>query len=436
MKKILLLIFCLISLYWISCSSQLGRSEWEKIEDGIQLQTHDYQVRVQFYTPKIVRIVKWPLTGQADKVSLSVIMSKQPAVRIAISENDNWIFLNSDKLWLKVGREDGHIEYFGNDSLPFVKESGRPVFDPVVYDGDSGYSVQQKFELKPEEAIYGLGQHQDGYFNYRGKQVVLVQANTEAMNPFLISIRNYGILWDNYSKTVFTDSTDGAGFWSDMGDNLDYYFIAGENMDQVISGYRQLTGPAPMYGKWAYGYWQSKEHYHTQAELMGVAEKYRRLGIPIDNMIQDWDYWNGAENWSGMFFDKTLFPHPKQMCDRLHRMNYHIIISIWPALGPNTEIYADMARQGFLYKPVGWAGFKYYDAFNPQANALYLKYLKHGLYSQGLDGWWIDSTEPDVVNAMTKASSEYELKKMGSNWLGSWGRFLNAFSLVMTDALY
>ena len=137
-----------------------------------------------------------------------------------------------------------------------------------------------------------------------------------------------------------------------------------------------------------------------------------------------------------MFFDKTLFPHPKQMCDRLHRMSYHIIISIWPALGPNTEIYADMARQGFLYKPVGWAGFKYYDAFNPQANALYLKYLKHGLYSQGLDGWWIDSTEPDVVNAMTKASSEYELKKMGSNWLGSWGRFLNAFSLVMTDALY
>jgi alpha-D-xyloside xylohydrolase len=118
----------------------------------------------------------------------------------------------------------------------------------------------------------------------------LVQANTEAMNPFLISTRNYGILWDNYSKTVFTDSTDGARFWSDMGDNIDYYFVAGENMDQVISGYRQLTGPAPMYGKWAYGYWQSKEHYHTQAELMGVAEKYRRLGIPIDNMIQDWDY--------------------------------------------------------------------------------------------------------------------------------------------------
>ena len=161
MKKILLLIFCLISLYWISCSNQQGRGEWHQIEDGIQLQTHDYQVRVQFYTPEIVRVVKWPLSGQADKLSLSVIMPKQPSVRTSVSEDQDWIFLSSDKLWLKVDRENGHIEFFGNDSLPFVKESGRPVFDPVVYDGDSGFSVQQKFELGLEEAVYGLGQHQD-----------------------------------------------------------------------------------------------------------------------------------------------------------------------------------------------------------------------------------------------------------------------------------
>lgn len=109
-------------------------------------------------------------------------------------------------------------------------------------------------------------------------------------------------------------------------------------MDSVIAGYRELTGKAPMYGKWAYGYWQSKEHYDTQAELMSVAKKYRELKIPIDNIIQDWDYWNGAPNWSGMFFDKTLFPDPKGMCDSLHQMNFHIIISIWPALGPATPI--------------------------------------------------------------------------------------------------
>ena len=225
--------------------------------------------------------------------------------------------------------------------MTLLKEKGSPAFAPVVYEGDSGYSVTQHFELTPGEGIYGLGQHQSGYFNYRGKTVKLAQANTEAVTPFLISTCNYGILWDNYSLTVFDDNAEGTSIFSDMGNNIDYYFIGGTNMDAVISGYRHLTGKAPMYGKWAYGYWQSKEHYDTQAELMSVAEKYRKLKIPIDNMIQDWDYWNGAANWGGMFFDKTLFPQPKEMCDRLHRMNFHIIISIWPALGPKT---ADICR--------------------------------------------------------------------------------------------
>jgi alpha-D-xyloside xylohydrolase len=117
-------------------------------------------------------------------------------------------------------------------------------------------------------------------------------------------------------------------------------------------------------------------------------------------------------------------------------MNFHIIISIWPALGPNTPVYADMERHGFLYKPVGWAGFKYYDAFNPAANQLYCQYLTSGLYSKGLDGWWIDSSEPDVINAMTTESSEYELKKMGRNFRGSWARYLNAFPLAMTTDIY
>ncbi|HEX9934816.1 MAG TPA: TIM-barrel domain-containing protein, partial [bacterium] len=213
-------------------------------------------------------------------------------------------------------------------------------------------------------------------------------------------------------------------------------FIKGSNMDGVIAGYRALTGQAPLYGKWAYGYWQSKEHYHTRDELLAVAVKYRRKAIPIDNLVQDWDYWNGAKNWGGMFFDPVLFPSPKDMVDRLHAMHYHLMISVWPAMGPNTVLYRDMSKNGYLYAPVGWAGFKYYDAFNPSANQLYWRYLKNGLLSKGIDAWWIDSTEPDVVNALTKESTEYEMKKVGRNHLGSWARTLNAYSLVMTDALY
>ncbi|MEJ2545932.1 MAG: glycoside hydrolase family 31 protein, partial [Calditrichaceae bacterium] len=375
----------------------------KNVTNGIELNAIDKNIKIQFYNKNIVRIIKWPSDGQSNKKSLSVINNTDPDLDIAISEESNRIYLLSNSLKLSVSKSDFSVKYSSiakNDEI--LEEKGESVFTPVVYDGDSGFSLQQNFQLTQDEGIYGLGQHQNGYFNYRNKKITLAQSNTEAVNPFLISTLNYGILWDNYSKTIFEESNGHASFWSDMGDNIDYYFVYGESMDEVISGYRKLTGKAPMYGKYAFGYWQSKEHYDTQAELMSVARKYRKLNIPIDNMIQDWDYWNGAENWSGMFFDKILFPKPKQMCDQLHQMNYHIIISIWPALGPNTPIYADMLKRGYLYKPVGWAGFKYYDAYNPDANKLYWKYLKKGIYSKGLDGWWIDSTEPDVVNAMTK----------------------------------
>jgi alpha-D-xyloside xylohydrolase len=426
-----ILLMLLMSFQCLALQAQV-----KVVRNGVELDGRGLNLKAQFYADNIVRITKWSPTGTSKKLSLSVIMDNIPELHVIVKQSGDAIRLQSPKLSLDISKADGRIEYLAVDNGPVLREKGKATFTPIVYNSDSGFSVQQRFQLTPDEGLYGLGEQEDGYFNYQGKRVVLVQANVGAANPFLISTRNYGILWDNYSKTVFEDSADGASFWSDMGNNIDYYFIYGRDMDEVISGYRELTGRAPMYGKWAYGYWQSKEHYRTQAELMSVAEKYRRLKMPIDNIIQDWDYWNGAANWSGMFFDKTLFPEPKEMCDQLHRMNFHIIISIWPALGPKTAIYADMQKHGFLYKPIGWGGFKYYDAYNPKANELYWKYLKSGLYSKGLDGWWIDSTEPDVVNAMTKESSEYELKKMGSNYLGSWARYLNAFSLAMTNDLY
>jgi len=429
-------ICALLSVLIVSHPYSAAKAQPKATTDGIEVNAEGLTVKAEFYADNIVRVTKWVPFGTLKKISLSVIKKPPRDLRINMVQRDGAVLLTSPGLTVRISEADGNVEYLTADGKSILKETGKAIMTPIAYGSDSGLSVQQRFQLVTGEGMYGLGQHQSGYFNYRGKRVVLVQANTEAVTPFLISTRNYGILWDNYSKTVFEDSDAGASFWSDMGSNIDYYFMFGKNMDDVVSSYRDLTGKAPMYGKWAYGYWQSKEHYQTQAEVMSVAAKYRALKIPIDNIIQDWDYWNGAPNWSGMFFDKTLFPKPKEMCDQLHAMNFHIIISIWPALGPNTAVYADMQRHGFLYKPVGWAGFKYYDAYNPAANALYWKYLKSGLYSKGLDGWWIDSTEPDVVNAMTKESSEYELKKMGNNYLGSWARYLNPFSLAMTNDLY
>ncbi len=441
MKKVLLII-CLINIL-LFCQNNLSIARntnssnlFQVIKNGIQLATPELNLKVQFYDNDIVRILKWSKSGSPEKLSLCVIKDSIKTLAIKIKQDDNFVFLSSPSLSIKISRITGSITFTDNTANILINENRIASFTPVRFNSDSGFTIQQDYKVTQDEGIYGLGQNQDGYFNYRGKKEILVQANTNAVTPFLISTNNYGIFWDNYSKTIFTDSANGISLWSEMGNNIDYYFIHGKSMDDVISGYRDLTGKAPMYGKWAYGYWQSKEHYKTQAEVLGIAEKYRRLKMPIDNIIQDWDYWNGAQNWSGMFFDKSLYPNPKQMCDELHKENFHIALSIWPALGPNTEIYKDMLKHGYLYNPVGWAGFKYYDAYNPAADKLYCKYLDKGLFTKGLDGWWIDSSEPDVVNATTKESEEYEQKKMGSNYLGSFARYLNSYSLVMTDAVY
>ncbi|MBP7887332.1 MAG: DUF5110 domain-containing protein [Candidatus Marinimicrobia bacterium] len=417
--------------------SQCGQSGKVKpIQNGVDLKTRDLNVRVQFYADDIARVIKWRPESSAEKLSLMVIRDSLPDLSITVEENDNDVILKSERMTIRLVKKDGHLEYFTTSGTSILKENKKAVLTPVTLPDEKAFNIQQNFKLTPDEGLYGLGQHQDGYMNYRGRTVKLVQTNTDAVTPFLISTRGWGILWDNYSKTIFQDTAETMSLWSEVGDNLDYYLIYGGTMDSVISGYRYLTGKAPLYGKWAYGYWQSKEHYKSRDELLSIVSEYRRRRIPIDNIIQDWNYWDGNENWSQMFFDLKKYPKPEEMIRQIHNQNFHIMISIWPGLGPNTAIYQEMEQGGFLYNTVGWANFKYFDAFNPAANDLYWKYIKNGLISVGIDALWIDSTEPDIVNATTKESQEYEMKKVGRNYLGSWARYLNAYSLVMMDKLY
>jgi alpha-D-xyloside xylohydrolase len=408
-----------------------------RIRNGVQLTAGDLNVKVQFYSEGTVRVVKWPAGGISEKASLSVIQKDVPDLSVRFQESAAAITLSSGRIALQVSKSDGAIRYLASDNRTVLEERGKAIFAPAQIEHEkAAFNVQQDFKLTPEEGVYGLGQHQSGYMNYRGRTVKLVQSNTDAVTPFLISTAGYGIFWDNYSKTIFTDNREAMSLWSEVADNIDYYFVFGPSMDQVIAGYRQLTGQAPMYGKWAYGYWQSKEHYATRDELLGIAQEYRKRRIPIDNIVQDWNYWGGNDKWGGMFFDEKTYPRAKEMIDLLHQQNFHIMISIWAGLGPASPIYQDMERRGYLYSPVGWAGFKYYDAYNPAANDLYWQYANKGLFSKGIDAWWMDSTEPDIVNALTKESEEYEMKRVENNHLGSFARYLNPYSLVVTEALY
>jgi alpha-D-xyloside xylohydrolase len=409
----------------------------QRVQNGVQLVTAALNVKVQFYSDDIVRVMKWVTGGTSEKSSLIVIQTNLPALDIRFQEDADIITLGSGKLTLKLSKSDGSIRYLTADNRPILQEQGEAIITPVqIAHENNAFSVRQNFKLTPDEGIYGLGQHQDGYMNYRGRTVKLVQANTQAVTPFLISTVGYGLLWDNYSKTIFADDPQNMSLWSEVADNIDYYFIGGKNMDDAIAGYRDLTGAAPMYGKWAYGYWQSKEHYASRDELLSIAQEYRQRRIPIDGLIQDWNYWGGNSNWSGMFFDEKTYPDPKGMIDILHSENFHVMISIWAGLGRATPIYKDMDQRGYLYPPVGWAGFRFFDAYNPAANDLYWQYVSRGLFSQGIDGWWMDSTEPDIVNALTKESEEYEMKRVGTNYLGSFARYLNTYPLLDTESIY
>jgi len=435
MKNKIVLFLCGI-LFFVCAQISFSTNTVKPLPNGIQMEFRSQCTRVQFYAGNIIRITKWLPEAAPDSSSLVVIQKTLPDVYFQMKENDHTVSIGSEKLHIIISKTDGAVEFLSPDNKSLLKENGKAIINPANLKNEQAYSIKQQFELTPDEGIYGLGQHQYGYMNYRGHTVKLVQTNTDAVSPFLLSTMNYGILWDNYSKTIFTDNEQETSLWSDVASSLDYYFIYGKNMDSVIAGYRNLTGQAPMYGKWAYGYWQSKEHYENRDELVNVVYEYRKRQIPIDNIIQDWDYWDGSANWGQLFFDEKKYPNPKEMIDIIHKQNFHIMISVWPGLGPNTPVYKDMQQRGYLYRPVGWGGFKYYDAYNPAANNLYWQYAEKGLFSKGIDAWWFDSTEPDVINALTKESTEYELKRMDNNYLGSFARYLNPYSLRITEDFY
>jgi len=408
-----------------------------RIQNGVQLTSGDVNVKAQFYAEGIVRVVKWPAGGTGEKSSLSVLPHALPRLDVHVEVGKDEVTLSYGQIKLLLSGSDGAIQYFDSGNRTILKERGRPSFAPTGIEREkAAYSIQQKFKLCADEGVYGLGQQQLGVMNYRGRTVKIVQANTKAVTPMLVSTAGYGIFWDNYSKTIFDDSGGETSFWSEVADNIDYYFFYGPTIDEEIARYRQLTGEAPMYGKWAYGYWQSKEHYATRDELLGIAGEYRRRRIPIDNIVQDWNYWGNNDNWGGMIFDENKYPRPGEMIDQLHRQNFHLMISIWAGLGPSSAIYKEMEKRGYLFPTVGWAGFKYFDVYNPAATDLYWKYANEGLFSKGVDGWWMDSTEPDIVNALTQESEEFEMKRERDNHLGSFARYLNTYSLLDTDAIY
>ena len=381
-------------------------------------------LKVEFLTPRIVHIVK----GQPTK---TLVVTAQPEQGVATQSGNTW---KSSELTVKQD---------ARGALTFLDAKGRVLLRELsgsIADG----KVSQSFRLDKDEAIYGLGTIQNGKMNRRGEHKRMEQSNLEDFQNVLQSIKGWGLYWENYSPTQFDDDANGMTFTSEVSEGIDYYFMYGGSADGVIAQMRHLSGDVPMFPLWTYGFWQSKERYKTAAETEGIVDKYRALQVPLDGIIQDWQYWGSNYLWNAMDFLSEDFSSGPQLIKNVHQKHAHFMISIWASFGPMTRQFRELDEKGLLLPIETWpqsgishiwppkmeypSGVKVYDAFSPEARDIYWKYLKT-LFDYGTDAWWMDSTDPDFFNPR---ESDYEHKVYG----GTWRSQRNAFPLETVRGVY
>lgn len=586
----------LILLFLNSCSFP---SSYEQTKNGVLIKLRKASdkeakvVKLQVYSEDIIRVEASPENKIRNRKSLIIVDQKEINVPFEVEEKEGKIELKTSKIKALVSLTTGEVSFFDLNGKVFLKENSgaHKKFTKIEADGFTGYSFEQVFESPDDEAFYGLGQHQSDEWNYKSKNEELYQYNTKVSVPFVVSNKNYGLLWDNYSLTRFGNPNDYgqmsqfklynkegkeggltatyttseakvfvqqdeseidyehlesikkfptefpfynsnivwegeieaeetglyhfklyyAGYtrveldgeevvkerwrtawnpntykfnihlekgkrvpiklswkpdggvsyiglkalaprskedqgklaiWSEMGQALDYYFIHGENMDEIISGYRQLTGKATILPRWAYGFWQSRERYKTQEEIVSTLAEFRRRHIPIDNIVQDWSYWE-EDQWGSHKFDSSRFPDPQKMIDDIHDMNARCMISVWPKFYINTDNYKELDQKGYIYPQAvkdsvrdwishGYIG-SFYDPYSQEAKDIFWRQMKENIYKYGMDAWWMDASEPDILS---NASIDYRKKLATPTALGSSTEYFNTYSLANADAIY
>lgn len=576
-------------------------ANYQKISNGVvislkQAKANDVQtIRLQVINNDIIHVTASPSKKLSETPSLIATYLATGDETWKVTEVKNNIILQTTTMKAIVSLKTGEIKFTDLKGKTILNEQkgGGKTFTPIQADGHSGYTFRQVFESPADEAFYGLGQHQSDEFNYKGKNEVLYQYNTKVSVPFIVSNKNYGILWDNYSltrfgdprpyanldqfnlfdkngkeggltatymvnkdpKNVFVERTENTidyeniesilnfpkdfpfdnasitwqgeiqpkesglfhfilyyagytkvyiddslvvaerwrtawnpnsykftanlkadskhklriewmpdggisyislkalspvpdkeqnnlSFWSEMGKQLDYYFIRGDNPDQVVSGYRFVTGKAQVMPKWAMGFWQSRERYKTQDELLSTLREFRRRQIPIDNIVQDWSYWK-QDAWGSHEFDAARYPDPEAMVKEVHDSCARIMISVWPKFYTTTKNYKEFDAKGWMYKQAvkdsvrDWIGKGYigsfYDAYSKGARELFWKQLNEKLYSMHFDAWWMDASEPDIES---NSSMAYRKKLMNPTASGSSTEFFNAYGLMNAKGIY
>jgi alpha-D-xyloside xylohydrolase len=434
-----------LSLLAVACSVLPIYAQWtapnpvqsfQKQADSVVFHLQRGTMRIQVCTPSTIRLTYSPSAMFVDRPNPAIIRSTWPVTEWSAKSSDDTVAVVTVALKVAVDRMTGAITYSSADGKVLLHDDSKTM-TPVTVNGEQTYRAEDYMTLAAygsAEALYGLGQHQAGVWNYRGESIDLSQGNTSIAVPLMASSAGYGLFWNNTSRSRFNNRFEHALYVSsEIADSIDYYFLYGPELDKVIAQYRELTGAAPMFGKWAYGFWQCKNRYKSQAELLGVAQKYRELKIPIDNIVQDWFWWNRK----GEHVFNENYPDPKGMIDQLHAEHFHLMISVWPFFEPGSTAYETMDKNGWFIDKTVVAKPPYhknamavYDASNPDARKYYWQLMNDELFKLGIDAWWLDTTEPETEGREENIQLNHKLA------IGSGNRYVNLFPLMTTTAVY
>ncbi|WP_049961157.1 glycoside hydrolase family 31 protein [Pseudacidobacterium ailaaui] len=293
-------------------------------------------------------------------------------------------WLTRKKIYRNVFKPNKEITYgLGIDGARAIVSPDETVFDREAFE------AKLEFVFSKGEALFGLGSHEEGYGNLRGKSRELYQQNMKAVVPYFVSSRGYGVLFDCCSLMTFHDDALGSYLWADVVNELDFYVIEGKTFDEITRHYYELTGKPPMLPKWALGYVQSKERYVNARELVDVVSEYRRRRIPLDVIVLDWKSWPNGAGWGQKSFDTIRFPDPDAMTSELHAMGARLMVSIWPIMTGGCSNQMELLDRGLML-----GNQSTYNAFLAEARECYWQQARNGLFDHGVDAWWCDCTEP------------------------------------------
>ncbi len=405
---------------------------FEKTSKALEIRQQAGLLQLEVEAPDVLHVTYSGFAELESHPNDNVVVKQDwPAATFDVGSDPKSVTLSTSKLKVVVERESGAMHYQDASGKQLTTEAYRSL-RPVEVNGEKTFHAESFFAIYgSHEGLYGLGQHQAGVWNYRGETVDLSQENTEIAVPLLVSTNGYGIFWNNSSRSRVNNRFVHSLYLSaEVADRIDYYFIYGPEADQIIGHYRELTGEVPLFGRWAYGFWQCKNKYQSQAEIEGVAAKYRALHIPVDNIVQDWFWWvtMGEMKWN------PKYPDPQGMIKKLHDEHFHLMVSVWPYFRPGTSEYKQFDKNGWFIAKTQVGGFHplgqaLYDPTNPDARAQYWKNIDAALFEKGVDAWWLDTDEPETEGREDNILVDHKMH------IGSGARYANIFPLWHSEGV-